>query len=359
MNPSVFSASYFVNLPNDVLEKLAHVVGETSRLLSKLLCNLHDSATHHLRIDAASPSAPTLNEVTIYLSKLPNLNSIELLNSTDYEMGSFLVERAGLTRLVVDNYGHGQFPASIHAHGPIAAETLASCVDLRCLALRNIKWPALENLMALSALSSLTHVSLSEMHNIVGFQPLAACSKLVSLTILDCDLLSNFAPLSAMTGLTSFTLACPCYPFDESPFEALANHPSLSVLKSIGLIGKVDLSPIATCSKLETLRLQYEGRERLDLGWIGQLTSLTSIDLRGFMRLTSLEALANNSSLRRLDVRNCPRLHALSFTCLEACNQLSTLLCDHQVVLRGGGLLAQTHPSPTLLHEMKSMFLTF
>jgi hypothetical protein len=327
MNPSVFSDSFVVNLPNDVLEMFTRVVGQTSRPLNKLLCTLHDLSTHHLRIDAATRSAPTLNEVTRYLSKLPNLSNIHLLNSNDIEMGSLLVERAGLTRLVVDNNGSGEPPDP--RRGPLAAEALASCLDLRCLALRNIQWTALGSLMALSSLS---HVSLSRIEDIKDIGPLSACSTLVSLTFIRCFGITDWEPLSAMTGLTSFTLVHPSHNFTVSPFAALTNHPSLLDAIFIAHIDEsdleipVDYSPIGTCSKLQKLRFQSFLEH--EIGWIGQLTALTSLDLRECWDLISLKALSTCSSLCRLDVRGCRSLPSdpSSFTCLEACAQLSTLL---------------------------------
>ena len=60
-------------------------------------------------------------------------------------MGSYLVERAGLTRLVVDNNGSDESYSGV---GPLAAEALARCLDLRCLALSRITWAALDSLTA-------------------------------------------------------------------------------------------------------------------------------------------------------------------------------------------------------------------
>jgi hypothetical protein len=325
MNPSNFSVNRFENLPYDVyeyvLEKFSRIFGKRSREVNGLLCTLHDLSTHHLRIDFDSQSAPMLNEVTRYLSKLPNLNSIHLVNSNDIEMGSLLVERAGLTRLVVMN-----FPGD---HGPLAPQALASCVDLRCLALQCVSLGALDSL---TALSSLSHITLYLMYRINDIGPLSACKKLVSLSIMMCPGITDFEPLRAMTGLTSFGLVC--NPVIVSPLEALANHPSLSAATLVALNGPVDYSLIATCSQLKTLKLDSRGRP-LNIGWIGQLTALTSLDLRGCgVDIGSFEALTSCSNLRRLDVREC-LLAPERFTCLDACTQLSTLFCDVDIVVRG------------------------
>ena len=327
MNSTSFFVTRFENLPYDVYvyvwEKWTRICGETSRKVNRLFCSLHDSATHHLRIDAASRSAPTLNEVTRYLSKLPNLNSIHLLNSINIEMGSLLVERAGLTRLVVEYQCAGR------DRGPLAPQALASCVDLRCLALKCVPLGALDSL---TALSSLSHITLYLMYRINDIGPLSACKKLVSLSIMMCPGITDFEPLRAMTGLTSFGLVC--NPVIVSPLEALANHPSLSAATLVALNGPVDYSLIATCSQLKTLKLDSRGRP-LNIGWIGQLTALTSLDLRGCgVDIGSFEALTSCSNLRRLDVREC-LLSPERFTCLDACTQLSTLFCDVDIVVRG------------------------
>ena len=325
MNPSSLSVTLFENLPYDVYlyvwEKWTRICGETSRKVNRLLCTLHDLSTHHLRIDAATRSAPTLNEVTRYLSKLPNLNSIHLVNSNDIEMGSLLVERAGLTRLVVMN-----FPGD---HGPLAPQALASCVDLRCLALQCVSLGALDSL---TALSSLSHITLYLMYRINDIGPLSACKKLVSLSIMMCPGITDFEPLRAMTGLTSFGLVCNRRPFIVSPLEALANHPSLSAATFVMLIGPVDYSLIATCSQLKTLKL-YSSVSPLNIGWIGELKALTSLDLRVCVDI-SLESLTSCWRLRSLDVRGC-LLGPERFTCLDACTQLRTLFCDVDIVLRG------------------------
>ena len=262
---------------------------------------------------------------------------MDLLNITDIVTGSLLVEQAGLTRLVVDNRAIKRPEAG---HGPLAAGALARCLDLRFLALRRFEWSALTSL---TALSSLSHVSLNFMGSIHDIGPLSACSKLVSLRINWCHGLTDWEPLRAMTGLTSFTLVHPTLNFTVSPFEALTNHPSLLEVTFRGLYGRLDCSPIATCSYLKSLRFHYSYGP-LDIGWIGLLTALTSLDLSECEYIISLEALSTCSSLRYVDLRGCKGLSPSSFTCLEACKKLITLLCDFDVELRGGGLLSQTHP---------------
>ena len=128
----------------------------------------------------------------------------------------------------------------------------------------------------------------------------------------------------------------------------------------------MDYSPIGTCSKLQKLRFEslymYDEEE---IGWIGQLTALTSLELRACWEVTSLEALSTCSSLCRLDVRvGCYALPSdpSSFTCLEACAQLSTLLCAVEVELRGGGLISQIYLSDEFDDsdgDDDDLFLTF
>ena len=225
------------------------------RLLNKHLHAEYDRTYRvncsHILIDALEVQL-TVEEVNNILGNMPRVDSIEIKNLWDEQLCAFIIgheRREGLQILAMNNF---KLSKGMPLNARLLTQALSQCVHLRRLALCQI---GVNDLAPLAALTALTYLSLSFMLGIRDLGPLSACTAIRSLALCNQIRELDLGPVGTLAALTSFTLSgfsiVSHWPLTTlQPLSRLSNLVELKVFDH----KLVNCHPIASCSKLQTLR---------------------------------------------------------------------------------------------------------
>ena len=228
---------------------------------------------------------------------------------------------------------------------PHKAESLSDLSKLPFLTRLTMDAMAFDDLSALSSLTSLEELVLSEMVlSDADLKTIAALPKLRSLTLVQCSL-SSISALADVKGLTYLNLGGNTIR-DLTALEGMAeltelhlNHNAVTELSSLSGLKKLEVldlsynsittpAPLSGCIRLRELDLSNNALS--DLEGLNRLSSLEKL-LLAFTNLTDVNALAVNTTLTELDISN----NAITdITALWTLNRLTSLNFSYNQVTK-------------------------
>ncbi len=190
------------------------------------------------------------------------------------------------------------------------------------------QWSALTDIEALSDLTGLVYLTLSNCDKVSNLQTLAVLSELQYLDLRGCNLLQDLQPLADLKVLEKLYLSG-CTQLQD--LQALIKLKKLQYLDLENCPLIQNLEPLARTAALQHLNMSF-CRLIQDLQPLAELTMLRHLDLGHCPLIQDLKPLAKLTALRHLDLRYCRQIQDLkplaTLTRLKDANLFSTSELD-------------------------------
>ncbi len=190
------------------------------------------------------------------------------------------------------------------------------------------QWSALTDIEALSDLTGLVYLTLSNCDKVSNLQPLAVLPDLRYLDLSGCKQIQDLQPLVNLRVLKQLYLSG-CTQMQD--LQALIKLTKLKHLCFENCPLVQDLKPLSKMAALEHLNMSFCQLIQ-DLQPLAELTALRHLDLGHCPRIQDLEPLAKLTALRYLDLRYCRQIEDLkplaTLTSMKDANLFSTSELD-------------------------------